>query len=88
MKALVFNTLDLLLAILFLPIIVRDYLHAKSALARSEEILTNVKVAKILWDTGTDYRPLARAIYARIYSAYGVAPSKIAPGQLVELPKR
>lgn len=86
MKSILIGALNYVLAILFFPVNLRDYMHARSAEARAGEIRDTVSTAKMLYEIpGGEFRPLARHLLDRTHLYYGVAQSKVAPGKLVSV---
>lgn len=86
--------IDWIFSILWLPVHLRTFLQTRVAAlevdrraATASELAANAQVMQILWNLGTDYRPLARYIAAAMHAAYGVRPSELVPGQVVPLEK-
>lgn len=87
--------LEWIVSIVSLPIHVRALLQARTraaeaqwAAARSSDLSANAAVMATMWQLGSDYRPLARYIAARIYDYYGVAPSSVSPDRVVPIDKK
>lgn len=85
-------TLELFATILWLPVHLRNYLAASAAAnvsraeaSQAQMLAANAQVMAVLWQMGSDTKPLARLIAGQLHEAYGVAPSSIAPGTLVPI---
>lgn len=82
-------------AVLLLPVHLKNQLvyravesQAAIRAAHARERQADAAVMSMLWQLGTDFRPLARHIAVKMHEHYGVRPSELVPGQVVALEKK
>lgn len=56
--------------------------------AHAREKQANAAVMSMLYQMGSDFRPLAKHIALQLHESYGVRPSELTPGTVVPLEKK